>query len=263
MDRLVPGEPVAFDDEHQTVLRKGALKWKERLGWVAVVNTKGESVLDVFAAYDHEDKARKEYPPERFGVGMEDLLFDNGAVRAKVVEKWLAEIFEDRPVVMHDKSGDMKLFEHETPFVRATVQDTQDMYLSGSGQRQGLAKVAREILHREVQVGDKHTPTEDAATTMDLYLLKHPYDRVAEKAKLEAQGMPTTSQRNRNGGRGHHSQNSRGGRGSGNGRGFLQERASNRAPTRGDQSWAGEAFIRPARGGQRRGRGGKKSEQEN
>lgn len=40
------------------------------------------------------------------------------------------------------------------------------------------------VLGREIQQGGIHTPVEDAKTTMELYLLKHPYDRVAEATKL-------------------------------------------------------------------------------
>ncbi|EGP84937.1 uncharacterized protein MYCGRDRAFT_110384 [Zymoseptoria tritici IPO323] len=263
MDRLVPGEPVGFDGEFQIVLREGAVKWKQRLAWVAVVNTKGESILDTFVVYDNEEGAEKRRGLPEFGVGKKDLLFKNGAVHASTVEKWLAEIFKDRPVVMRDQSGDTAAFEYETPFVHATIQDTQLLY-SDRGERRSLKDVASEVLQRTIQVGGVHTPTEDAATTMELYLLKRPYDRAAEKAKLEANGLPTTSAHTRNGDRGRHNHRSRGGRGMGNGRGALQERAPNATATRGEQDWAGEAFVRPARGGQRRGRGrgGKKNELE-
>jgi RNA exonuclease 4 len=260
MELLTPGEPIGFDAEFQDVLRPGQEKWKHRLGWVAVVNTKLETILDVFVAYDREENTVKKYPPSRFGVGLDDLLFHNGAVRAEVVEKWLTEIFADRPVVMHDQRGDTSAFEHEDAFARAQVFDTQAMY----GGRTGLGNLTSEVLGRQVQVGGKHTPTEDAIATMELFLLKHPYDRVAEKAKLAAQGLPTTSKPINISGHERQSKKTHAKHPRSNAGRALQDRAPNAVADRGEESWAGEAaFVRPARGSQRRRKGAKEHGQEN
>ena len=66
---LIPGEPVSLDIEFQNFKHISWDKWRHRVGRVAIVNSKGETVLDVYAAYPKEDGVNKLMPPPEFGVG--------------------------------------------------------------------------------------------------------------------------------------------------------------------------------------------------
>lgn len=64
LDILLPGEPVALDIEFQEYFIAGGAKWAHRIGRAAVVNTKGETILDVYAAYPANEDIKKKMPPE-------------------------------------------------------------------------------------------------------------------------------------------------------------------------------------------------------
>lgn len=62
LHKLLPGEPVGIDFEHQEYLDEGDVhppghqkaghaRWRRRLGWVAAVNTAGEIVYDAHCYY--------------------------------------------------------------------------------------------------------------------------------------------------------------------------------------------------------------------
>lgn len=68
MERLLPSEPVAVEFESQNYRRQGEVKQRQRLAWVAVVDTKGETTLECFVRYDREDGVKLFMPPIRFGV---------------------------------------------------------------------------------------------------------------------------------------------------------------------------------------------------
>lgn len=105
---------------------------------------------------------------------------------------------------MHDKRDDTKSFYFEESmdaFSAASgvgLHDTQEIhsYLQSDGQPR-LAYATEVILGRVIQGGGggDHSPVEDAKATMELYLLKHPYDHVAEGEKLKLKAQKTRSKR--------------------------------------------------------------------
>lgn len=186
MHLLQPGEPIAVDFEYQNFRRQGEPKAGFRVGSVAVVNTKGETILDCCVRYERENGVRPIMPPERFGVTFESLQLNNGAIPAGYAEAWLAEIMAGRTVVVHGGSGDLLACQTVNPFLKAKeVVDTQHMY----GKSKLCDLFARIFPNSPgVQQGGIHTATEDADSTMKLYLHRRPYDRAAEKRRLEGQG---------------------------------------------------------------------------
>ncbi|KJX93469.1 hypothetical protein TI39_contig4309g00017 [Zymoseptoria brevis] len=145
--------------------------------------------------YPHKPKVTLAFPSHIKGCGVDfhNIKPENGAVDNEVAEKMFAEIMKDLPVIMHAAKGDMAAFQHLDPFKGASeVVDTQQMYSSGRGHNPGLQTCAAAYLGRSIQQ-DGHTPVEDATATMELYLLKKPYDRAAKKAKLISEGKNTIS----------------------------------------------------------------------
>lgn len=68
-----PKEPVAVDCEFQEYRRVGAVKWEHRIGRVAIVNTRGETVYDTYVRYDYDAEVSVKLPPRRFNVTWKDL----------------------------------------------------------------------------------------------------------------------------------------------------------------------------------------------
>lgn len=189
---LFPGEPVALDVEFQEYFVAGGDKWGHRVGRAAIVNTKGETILDVYATYPKKDHIKKKMPPSKFGVTWKDLLYENGALPAWQVEKNMAKIMEGRKVVVHGGRLDTEclFFEGEAWLKCAGVIDTQDLYYGHNGKQQpGLADLTPYYLKESIQAIE-HSPVEDAKATMSLYLLKRPYDREKEYADYKATLAP-------------------------------------------------------------------------
>lgn len=189
-DHLVAGEPVALDIEFQQYKRDSAKKHAHRIGRIAIVNTKGELVLDVYAAYPREDGVRKVYPPKRFLVESEDLLFENGAVAAHKVERWVKDIVKDRTIILHGGKHDLTAFRIEKDvFASSTIIDTQKLYASHqpADGTPGLRTLTASLLKQMIQ-DDVHSPVEDAWATMQLWLLRNAYDRDAQVG--ESTGLP-------------------------------------------------------------------------
>lgn len=61
------------------------------------MDSKGETVLDVYAAYPRIDGVEKRVGPKRFLVSFQDLKYENGAVPAHKVEKWVRHILKGAP----------------------------------------------------------------------------------------------------------------------------------------------------------------------
>lgn len=189
-DLVQEGEPLSIDAEFQRYKKVGELKWHHRFGRVAVVNSKCQTVWEAFFAYPNQKDIIKNCHGERFGVEPPDFLFKNGALPARKAEADLKALMKNHPIIVHDKSGDTKAFyfpENQDAFSASNgvvVHDTQEIYsyLRSSGQP-GLAYASEVVLGKEIQKGGFHTPVEDAKATMELYLLKYPYDRDAEAAK--------------------------------------------------------------------------------
>lgn len=181
-DRLFPGEPCFLDIEFQRYRVAGITKEFHRVGRIAIVNSKGDTVLDVYAIYNNEESVTKTKQPKRFGVIVPDLTFGNGGVAGHKVEAWVARIVKDRTVVVHGGRNDMTAFYIEKDiFATSTVEDTQNMY----GQVK-LASLAYDVLEEVIQ--EKfHSPVEDADVTRRVYQHRRPYDRVAELAKVNAE----------------------------------------------------------------------------
>lgn len=186
---LHPGEPVSLDIEFQNFKGKTDLKWRERLGRVAISNSIGEAVLDVYAAYPKHPDVKKNVPPREYGVEWHDLRFENGAVPAHKVERWVKQILNGRTVIVHGGKHDLTAFQIEKDvFANSKVVDTQNLYrdLQNDG-TPSLQTAAYQILGESIQELE-HSPVEDARATMKLYLLKHPYDRDATKSDRSSHG---------------------------------------------------------------------------
>ena len=186
-DKLIPGEPVALDIEFQNFKHFSWDKWRHRVGRVAIVNSIGETILDVYAAYPREDGVRKLMPPPDFGVQHEDLMFSNGAVAAHKVERWAKQIVRDRAVILHGGTHDLTAFVIEKDvYGRSKVIDTQQCfsYLQFDG-TPGLATTASIILGEAIQLTG-HSPVEDAQTALKLWKQNHSFDRDAALAQSKA-----------------------------------------------------------------------------
>jgi hypothetical protein len=198
MHKLLRGEPVAFDAEFQNFKHADGLKWKHRIGCVALVNTAGEAILHVYAAYPREENVRKMVSRKGgvdvFNMDHRDLRFKNGAVEAHTVEKWVAEILKGRHVIVHGGRGDLcSLMYEQDAFENSTgVIDTQNVYsyLQPKDGTPSLKNTAEAILDIIIQE-QGHTAVEDAAATVQLYLKKDPYDREAEEKRIRHEAPET------------------------------------------------------------------------
>ncbi|KAK4544280.1 hypothetical protein LTR36_004490 [Oleoguttula mirabilis] len=188
---LINGEPCYLDIEFQKYKIAGEAKERQRIGRIAILNSKGEVVLDVYAFYPREQGVEKRWQPACFGVVTQDLLYRNGAVAAAEVEAWVAQIVKGRTVVVHGGKHDMSAFyyEKEAIWATSTVVDTQSLY----GQV-ALPTLADAYLGMSIQAGGFHSPVEDADATRELHLRLHPYDRDAEVARIEAERAATPGQ---------------------------------------------------------------------
>lgn len=194
-DLLLPGEPVSVDIEFQNFRRQGG-KGNHRCGRVALVNTRNEVILDVYAVYPREEGVRKFFPPKKFIVDKQDLLYENGAVPAQQVEAWVKEIVKRRKVIMHGGKNDSTAFQYETDvWAESDIIDTQReyWYLQDDG-TPGLQTCAKIVLQKSVQETD-HLATEDAQTAMALFLHKYPdaFDGAAAEAARHQEQATTSS----------------------------------------------------------------------
>ncbi|TKA29568.1 hypothetical protein B0A50_03581 [Salinomyces thailandicus] len=189
-DLLLPGEPLALDIEFQHYMATGC-KGAHRLGRAAIVNSRRQTVLDVYAAYPREEGVRKIMPPERFMVNKKDLLYSNGAVPAWKVEKWIKGIAKGRKVIVHVGKHDLTAFRfEENVWAESQIIDTQIVYSHlQHDHTPGLATCAAKELGKTVQA-EGHSPVEDAATSMELFQKEYPgsFDHDAVQAQV-----PTSS----------------------------------------------------------------------
>lgn len=192
-DLVLPGEPLAFDAEFQTYRDAGQEKFKHRLCRFALVNTLGQVVVDFYVCYPQKAGTIKRCPPKRFMVEPPDLLIKNGAVPGHKAEAQLKRLMKDRPIVVHDKRGETTtlFFEDCKDAFSASngvkLYDTQELYshLQSDG-TPALSTVYQLTTGKAIQKGDIHIPVEDSQATMELFKLKYPYDRAAEKNKVDA-----------------------------------------------------------------------------
>ncbi|KAK4890537.1 hypothetical protein LTR27_010818 [Elasticomyces elasticus] len=185
---LFEGEPCFLDIEFQKYRPQGSPKEIHRIGRIAILNSKGQVVLDVYAAYPRvEGVAKCRLLPE-YGVEREDLLYQNGAVKAFKVEQWVKRIVQDRPVVMHGGKQDLTSFFFEANiWATSRIIDTQVVF-SDQQPKDGtpsLKTLAKKIINRPIQKVF-HSPVEDADAMRQILLTRMPYDRDAELAKVMA-----------------------------------------------------------------------------
>ncbi|KAK4953712.1 auxilin-like clathrin-binding protein required for normal clathrin function [Elasticomyces elasticus] len=183
---LFEGEPCFLDIEFQKYRPLGAPKEIHRIGRIAILNSKGQVVLDVYAAYPRvEGVAKCRLLPE-YGVEWEDLLYHNGAVKAIKVEQWVKRVVQDRPVVMHGGKQDLTSFFFETSiWATSRIIDTQVVF-SDQQPKDGtpsLKTLAATIINRPIQKVF-HSPVEEADAMRQVLLTRMPYDRDAELAKV-------------------------------------------------------------------------------
>ncbi|KAK5694780.1 hypothetical protein LTR97_009370 [Elasticomyces elasticus] len=185
---LFEGEPCFFDIEFQKYRPLGAPKEIHRIGRIAILNSKGQVVLDVYAAYPRvEGVAKCRLLPE-YGVEWEDLLYQIGAVKAIKVEQWVKRIVQARPVVMHGGKQDLTSFFFETNiWATSRIIDTQVVFSDQqpSDGTPSLKTLAKTIINRPIQ-RVFHSPVEDADAMRQILLTRMPYDRDAELAKVMA-----------------------------------------------------------------------------
>ncbi|EMC94283.1 hypothetical protein BAUCODRAFT_150469 [Baudoinia panamericana UAMH 10762] len=186
-EKLKAGEPVFIDMEFQDYKVAGE-KQHHRIGRVAIINHAGEVVLDVFPAYRSEPNVKKILPPRRFGVNWSDLYFDNGAVPAEKVERWVKEMVKDRTVVVHGGTHDLTAFYIEQDvWATSTIVDTQWLYsgVAGNSKPSLLDCVESELGLDHFRSGGEHSPVEDAEATRQLYLRAQSGERKSDDAKVD------------------------------------------------------------------------------
>lgn len=87
-----PKEPLAIDTEFQEFKAKSAEKWGHRMGRIAVVNTRGQVVYDVYVQYEYDEDTSIKMPPPEYGVTKKDLWLRKGAKESWEVEENLAKV---------------------------------------------------------------------------------------------------------------------------------------------------------------------------
>ena len=87
-----PKEPLALDIEFQEHREKGAEKWGHRMGRIAIVNTRRQTVLNTYVRYEYDAEVSTKMPPPVFGVTRKDLYLRNGARESMEVERELKKV---------------------------------------------------------------------------------------------------------------------------------------------------------------------------
>ena len=164
-----PKEPLAVDIEFQEYRPKDAEKWAHRIGRIAFVNTRGDTIYDTYCRYEYDETISVKMPPAMFGVTYKDLRLANGAKPIREVNEDLSKIMYQRTIVGHGMRLDYLAIDQEL-WKDVNKVDTQGIY----GQR-ALSTLSSELLGISIQ-GQYHDPSEDANATMLLYLRRYPYN---------------------------------------------------------------------------------------
>ena len=222
-DLLLPGEPCFLDIEFQKYKIAGENKERHRVSRIGIVNSKGETVLDVYAIYPNEVGGTKCWQQARFGITTKDLTFKNGGAPAHKVEAWVAEIVANRTVVMHGSTHDRTAFYYEKDiWATSTIVDTQDMFGLVK-----LAELAKKHLDLTILEGLR-APVKDAEATRQLWFLRCSYDREAAAAQPKNTGASKTTTGNHFYHH-HHQQQQQQQKGGENMSGSAKKRARNKA----------------------------------
>lgn len=89
-----PEEPLAVDIEFQDFKLKTETKWQNRMARLAIVNTRGETLYDVYVKYDFNADYDVKLPPKFLGipVSWRDLVVKNDAKMIGEVNENLKQI---------------------------------------------------------------------------------------------------------------------------------------------------------------------------
>ena len=161
-------EPLALDIEFQEYRAKDSVKWSHRIGRIAFVNTRGDTIYDTYVRYEFDENVNIKMPPACFGVTYRDISIANGAKPISEVEKELQKIMAGRTIIGHGMRLDIGAIKEEL-WNDVDVVDTQNIY----GQV-ALSTLSARYLEKSIQQS-YHDPSEDARATMLLYLRHHPY----------------------------------------------------------------------------------------
>lgn len=97
-----PNEPLAIDIEFvDWKIRDSANKNQHRIGRVALTNTRGDRIYDVFAKYPYKEDEQLQLPPRKLNLGVywEDLKWEAGAKSSAEVLRNLERLMTGRPIV--------------------------------------------------------------------------------------------------------------------------------------------------------------------
>lgn len=198
-DLLLQDKLLATDFEFQSYRVPNQVPGQEknshRIAWVAVTNSKGEIVFEVFVDYWSADRINERVRSSwnwKFGVEPEDLLRQNGAMSGRKCERILRRLFKGRTVIVHDQRGERKAFFYEKDVFcpeknGVNLQDTQKLYNGLDGiATPGLDRCVAKVLGKSMRLSGVHSPIEDARMTMELFLAAPAYKQAQLSVPLYA-----------------------------------------------------------------------------
>ncbi|QLL34367.1 hypothetical protein HG536_0G02280 [Torulaspora globosa] len=155
------GKYLAMDCEFVGVGPEGK---ESALARVSLVNYYGHVILDEFV------KPREKVTDWRTWVSGVRPEHMKDAVPFREIQKKVAGLLQDRILVGHSIKHDLEslLISHPKSSIRDTSRHLPFRQAYAKGKTPSLKKLAKEILKREVQVGE-HSPIEDARITMLIY----------------------------------------------------------------------------------------------
>ncbi|QLQ80286.1 hypothetical protein HG537_0D02870 [Torulaspora globosa] len=155
------GKYLAMDCEFVGVGPEGK---ESALARVSLVNYYGHVILDEFV------KPREKVTDWRTWVSGVKPEHMKDALTFREVQKKVASLLENRILVGHSIKHDLEalLISHPKSSIRDTSRHLPFRQAYAKGKTPSLKKLAKEILKRDIQVGE-HSPIEDARITMLVY----------------------------------------------------------------------------------------------
>lgn len=165
---------VALDCEMVGIGDKGRIS---SAAWITIIDWFGNVLLNEFIA---QDEKVTDYRTEVSGVTQENL--QNAALTLAECRQIVLEILDGRVLVGHSLKSDLQALgiarRHPWWLIRDTtryIPFLQDRDGNGTLMPRKLRDLAKERLHREIQVSGKpHSPYEDALASLDLYKCVRP-----------------------------------------------------------------------------------------